>query len=935
MRWGIDVEGRPMVYAPWPIDANGSYRSPDAQERKSTYAVSGEAVRETLDYFERCGGDTARLVALLNDHARDTRFHVIAETLREADRCYTCEYYFYFIMFTKKVIGRYDFHFGEDKNDDLSIHHRIFEKGFLEFLPFGEGVNDSSNNIPITVYDHYLPTCPPIAEFVDWTEALTRERGLSYRDTVFRQENAWIESELLMYLYEFFMVLTNIADMMVLIEPVVRRFKFMNLSFVPRGLLAKFIPIIVKVTTTVLSVEHRVEPDGYLLTAMWKRNTGKQKHSLYRRSVLNAINAVLITGFRVTLQNALGLTSLPAYELLCPLAEDPLTFRLIVPPDPVAFRAYPFFFFNGVIAPVLFMYCRAHPDRVPLGAALFVALNFLLACAMGYLIERKKNRLSEYHLANHLSDKEKYITELENLSSDLLAARINLEDKVAARTVEIERANERLREYDQSKTEFFYNVSHELRTPLTLIKAPLESILSGRYGSLTRTQEPVLRMVLRNVGRLREQVDALLEFARIDQKRITPALRPVNLAELCAFLSSELAPRAEAAGIRLKTSLPASPVVARLDLKLFERAFFNLALNALKFTPEGGQVTISVGCGAGTANVAIEDTGIGIPADKLPRIFERFAQVDGSSTRRFEGTGLGLALVKQACGILGASVEAKSEEGKGSTFTLTFPLIEEEAVPIHECFPTAGRGRFLNAEALSCFADDTACADAPSHKHTILVVEDTEDLRVFFASFLSDHYRVLLAGDGEEALSILRSREDIALVVTDIMMPRLDGRALYRAVREDRKRRAVPFLFITARVSSEEKVEALHDGAIGYIYKPFSVEEVTAKIDALLNFIDERERTLASGMEARIIRALRDRPALPQVERQLPLDALGLSVRELSVAQLVAEGKRNKEIAAALRLSEKTVAHHIESIYRKTGAGSRLEFMRRCMDAAI
>jgi DNA-binding NarL/FixJ family response regulator len=210
-------------------------------------------------------------------------------------------------------------------------------------------------------------------------------------------------------------------------------------------------------------------------------------------------------------------------------------------------------------------------------------------------------------------------------------------------------------------------------------------------------------------------------------------------------------------------------------------------------------------------------------------------------------------------------------------------------------------------------------------KPTILLVEDTLDMRNFLKSFLCAEYMVLEAANGHEALELYRANGEIDLVISDIMMPGMDGRQLHKLISEDPAFRHVPFLFITARASPLEKVDALSVGAIDYIYKPFHIEEVLSKIKSLLSLMEGHSSYLQKEMELRINNAIWG--TSPQCAPKTSLDSFAFTKRETEVARLLIEGRRNKEIAETLNLSEHTVSHHVESIFRKSGMGNRLEFI--------
>jgi len=937
MVWGIDVEGRPMDFAPWTINGEGEYRTPTKNEIDSVYGISGSAIAETLEYFEVCDGDTERLVTMLNAHINDQSFKITRTDLLNAERWYTNEYYFYFIMFTKIIIGRYDFHFGEGKDKQLSRYHRKFEQGFLNCIPYGQGDEDTSNSVPFTFYTYFIKKLPHFSDFLEWAEILCAEKLVSsYKTVVFPAENIWINSELMCFLYDFTKILSNCNDIFQILFDSYTYYRYKSFMFVPRFYLPIAIEKQVNCTTDVYKIHVTNNSNGLLINFGWRDIYQKEKFSIFSKSVLENSNAVVVSGLLLGMQDCFKLTYIPTYRIFTELSEWNITFQINLP-RPHFVKRMGFGFIALGFVPLL-AYMLRNSDQIFLLLEGVATLLAFLSCQAIYqvFVERGNIALLKEHNENNSKEKEKSFAELKTMSDELILEKKHLEEKVRLRTAEIETTNQKLRDFDKTKTDFFYNVSHELRTPLTLIKAPLEAMRSGLYGKTIDFNSSSFNMILRNVDRLNEQVNMLLDFARIDQKRINPELVAVDLVELCGYLASELHPRALMAEIALEIVFPNIPVVALINIKLFERVFFNLGLNALKFTPQGGNLKIEILYDEDFVKLVFQDSGIGIQEDKLDYIFERFVQLDASSTRRYEGTGLGLALVKEACEIFDATIDVTSEVGKGSRFTVSLKQTKEVPDSLSDFFifpreryqppiSASVNGKMkdkINREELKCVSEKKSGSKPQA---TILLVEDTEDMRNFLKDFLSAEYRVLEAANGQEAYELYQAHDEIELVITDIMMPLMDGRQLHRKISEDADFRHIPFLFITARASPDEKIDALSMGAIDYIYKPFQIEEVLSKTSSLLSLMDGHSSYLQKEMELRISNAIRGN--VPQLTTQKSLDSFAFTKRELEVARLLIEGRRNKEIAEILKLSEHTVSHHIEAIFKKSGKSNRLEFI--------
>jgi signal transduction histidine kinase/CheY-like chemotaxis protein len=409
-----------------------------------------------------------------------------------------------------------------------------------------------------------------------------------------------------------------------------------------------------------------------------------------------------------------------------------------------------------------------------------------------------------------------------------------------ATAYELERARaEALEELDRAKTDFFSNVSHEFRTPLTLILGPLEETL--RDQEATGAERRRAELAHRNAGRLLRLVNTLLDFSRLEAGRAGVALSPVDVAGLSADLAGTFRSAAERAGLELVVERPAEVVPVLLDRELFERALLNLLSNALKFTFEG-EIRVRVRTKGGMAVIEVADTGEGIPDDELPRLFERFRRVPDARTRSHEGSGIGLALVEQVAALHGGQVTVESEVGRGTTFHLSLPLAE--SAPVVEGLGAAdaalAAGYVEEALRWMAPADSREPADGPP-RPSVLFADDNADMREYVSRLLGPQYAVRTASDGAAALVAIRD-EPADLVLADVMMPRLDGFGLLTAVREDERLRRIPFVMLSARAGEEAAVEGLQAGADDYVVKPFTADELLARVRSNLELGTMRNR---------------------------------------------------------------------------------------------
>jgi signal transduction histidine kinase/DNA-binding response OmpR family regulator len=408
-----------------------------------------------------------------------------------------------------------------------------------------------------------------------------------------------------------------------------------------------------------------------------------------------------------------------------------------------------------------------------------------------------------------------------------------------ARAYEEERSRaEALAELDRAKTAFFSNVSHELRTPLTLILGPLQDLRDGAAPPDVREQATLMH---RNASRLLRLVNTLLDFSRIEAGRVQAAFEPLDLALLTRDLASTFRSAMERAGLELVVDCPPLGTPVHVDRQMWEKVVLNLISNAFKYTLQGS-VTVTLTREGETARLTVEDTGIGIPAAELPRLFDRFHRVEGARGRTHEGSGIGLALVQEVARLHGGAVAAESEPGRGSTFTVSIPLgtahlpVDRVRTTPASPWEASDAGAYVE-EALRWLpdAEERPAARSPDTRSAerVLLADDNADMRDYVRRLLEPRWQVEVAANGLAALEAAR-RERPHLVVTDVMMPELDGFGLLAALRADPSLDGVPVLMLSARAGEEATLEGVQAGADGYLVKPFSARELTARVESLL-----------------------------------------------------------------------------------------------------
>jgi PAS domain S-box-containing protein len=415
-----------------------------------------------------------------------------------------------------------------------------------------------------------------------------------------------------------------------------------------------------------------------------------------------------------------------------------------------------------------------------------------------------------------------------------------------------------LAELDRAKTEFFSNVSHEFRTPLTLMLGNLEEVLQ-KGGEVPKAGRELIETARRNSLRLLKLVNNLLDFSRLEAGRAAAHFEPTDVARLTAELASNFRAGVEKAGIELKVYCPPLGQVIAIDREMWEKIVLNLLANAFKFTLQGA-IEITLREIDGAVELRVRDTGIGIPAEEMPNIFQRFHRVRTTQGRTHEGTGIGLSLVRELVKLHGGTIDVASEPGRGTVFTVTIPKSrkgedekgrkEENSDALPEI---SGKTRndwqsYLpdSADGNQDGAKNEAAEPArlpfyPAAK--VLLADDNADMRGYIARLLSQNgYAVETFPDGQTALGKLQTTDtDLPdLVLSDVMMPRMDGFQLLEEIRRDERIREIPVIMLSARAGEESKIEGFAAGADDYLIKPFSARELLARVKSLIELAKMR-----------------------------------------------------------------------------------------------
>ena len=421
---------------------------------------------------------------------------------------------------------------------------------------------------------------------------------------------------------------------------------------------------------------------------------------------------------------------------------------------------------------------------------------------------------------------------------------------------------ERLLELDKQKTEFFQNISHEFRTPITLIQGPLDSAVSAGEG-LSHAQSII---ALRNSRRLLRLVNQLLDLQRLDAGRMQPSFRPCDLVEFVTQIVDSFRPYCEKKGLQVTTDLVNCPTVY-LDIEKFDKVLYNLLSNAMKFTPEQGTIAIKLATKDNHCILQVQDSGIGILPQQIPYLFERFHQAEGSENRSYEGSGLGLSLVKELVELHGGNVSVDSVYGQGTTFTLEL-LTGSSHLPVGRILDTAADlntsratveladleetdfdieafGQRLNSlPNLEINDSQLLSLTNQGTGHSILVVDDNPDLRVYVSDILRRNgYQIDTARNGIEGY-LLAQRIKPSLIITDLMMPVVTGLEMIKMIRSEEELKGIPIILLTAKADEESRIQGTEQGADAYLAKPFNDRELLAETRNLLALKENEKRIL-------------------------------------------------------------------------------------------
>lgn len=465
-----------------------------------------------------------------------------------------------------------------------------------------------------------------------------------------------------------------------------------------------------------------------------------------------------------------------------------------------------------------------------------------------------------------------------------------------------------LAELDRAKTAFFSNVSHEFRTPLTLLLAPLEEAIATAPADAAPLRG-LLDTAHRNALRLLKLINALLDFVRLEAGRVRARFRSTDLAALTTELAAVFRSAIERAGLEFEVSCAPLPQAVWVDREMWEKIVLNLLSNALKFTFVG-RITLSLQAVGDAAVMEVRDSGTGIAAEDLPRLFRRFHRIEGARARSTEGSGIGLALVQELVQMHGGEISVESRPGVGSCFRVSLRFgdahLPADRVDAVGDAPMQRQGMQVAAEARRWLPPPAAAPvggvaqGADDGRARILIADDSAELRDYLARLLGARWSVHTVADGEAALAALR-RQHFDLVLSDVVMPRLDGYGLLHALRADPLLGATPLILLSALAGREDCVEGLLHGANDYLVKPFTAREVVARVSAHLK-LAARQRLAAENAALLRLHEVGMRPAtretMPDLLQAVIEAAVAVADASMGLLRIIEPSTQTLRVAA-------------------------------------
>jgi signal transduction histidine kinase/DNA-binding NarL/FixJ family response regulator len=856
--------------------------------REKDSGIGGVEVRRIYDAYLEQGGDPESLIQWLSG-----RLNQNLRKSRDGD------------FFDTEIIYSEEFLFYLSVRTGIPSRIRTYQirEGSEAYTTPGIGLSPSLVN---SIIKKYLRKGVDFSDLYFWIEEIAGESmgHRSLRD-VLLQEDLWISSDLFMVLFDLIRVLTNITEPAVILEN----------AF-------KDLPSITNIVQ--VGVSHQTALDMVL----------RQSFSLFRIENFSFKRKKIMVSLGLqdeTVKNS------PIFTELCSsLISAQISYFMKLKDNPhmsvpvngqdgrYSFTAgliksgkntlWPLYLLN---LPFVFLSYILFLEQMPWYAmallGFLIPMNLSVSLLYSNISKSEKIKKLEESLYQTLNDRFSQSNHMNRLSMDLIVEREQLQQKVQDRTRELTETNEKLKQMDIEKTSLYVDIAHELKTPLTLVLSPLEMLFNGHYGKVLNHDSAVVQKIYSNAKKLKDMVDNLLDYEKLDHGWRSLHLQDVSISQLINVSVGNFELYAKSLGVRFELHFTKEDDLrGYVDYDLLSTLITNLLSNAIKYSPEEGIIRISLDSDDNSKSFtfSVEDQGCGIPDELRERIFERFFKVHNDRREHKEGTGLGLPLVKEIVEMHNGTIDIGQSVLGGARFTVTLPrLIRRDNIP-----------------ATQKSQHDLESLEKPQ---TLLIVEDNAEMAAFIGEIFEKQFNLFSAVNGIEAITILEEGLVPDIIISDISMPHMDGYSFFRHLSEDRKFKHIPFVFLSAKTAESEQLSGLELGVSDYLCKPFSADILRAKVNRILQNSLEMKKEVISEMQGRILSVLDGEAEGSNTVFVSYCESYSISDREREIIVLIRDGLQNKEIADRLGISPRTVANHIRNIFHKSGVNNRTELINK------
>ncbi len=948
---GVDLRGRIMLHPPW--SRENQFRS-DGEYKINIFPCPAIAVMNILTAYQAAGGSPEALLELLNGHFPAGYDKLDSRGLKDPGNHYSYEFQFYLASFTKILLDDPFFRYSIDENTQLPEYHGPLEQGPIDFAPWivDDGYNKSGyiSIVNVTVMFYYIEDEYLLPGSKDDQAVLggkLSDEAVGFLNSCipekYRMDRDFFNKEGVMVSFEFMCLAVNLLRSLSNDELFAAKafyYGFKNYSTLAKAIFLKSELSLEESfqewqlrTNNLYNMEFQSGLRSFRIRINLRKQVQTGMFGLYRSNavggILNAVPSVHRAFIELSVKQK-------THVKVIPVKDNPYSFWIRVGwrtqlSSPVIWFAAAMS--GAVIFPIVYFSRLFISSKIlPVESGIIIsALSFSLVLLSLNWREKLKKVTAMFRESQDVISKQ--LDSLKANTNELLAERNALDKKVKERTAELNEALEQLKQLDRSKTNFIANVSHELRTPLTLLSVPLEGIKNGRYGKKLDSENHVFSLIERNVIRLKNQINQLLDFSRLNLGTMVYEPQLIELIGYCRGLAAELESLAEKKGLYLTVDnrTGAEKVFIKADHSLLETAVLNLLNNSLKFTENGGiRIIMSKTQDNEKIVLTVEDSGIGFTPEDKSQIFKRFTQAEESRERHREGAGLGLALVREIAERHGWGLEAEGRPGEGSEFSIIMQAADSGGLITADgsADQTLYSRRQERVEPGLLFPKQENDGVKDDKKDTILIVEDNPDMWIVLQDLLSSEYNLKWCSSGEDALSWLTTGPPLSLIICDVMMPGMSGFGFRRNLLNNNGYSNLPFIYLTALADPMEKAEGLKTGAVDYIQKPFIGNELLLKV-----------RNLVESHKSSYMQAVKDRQSTERLSRiaagiisepsHQERVNFGITKAEQRVVELVRLGLQDKEIANELSVSPRTVSSHLSHLFQKTGTQNRVELINK------